>query len=65
MPFFDAMMLKVTDDGRLEGNFAEPMVTSSYNGKKFTESKNWKLLSEFTEEQFLKGGREIRKEVIV
>ena len=61
--FFDAMMLKVTDDGRLEGNFAEPMVTSSYNGKKFTESKNWKLLSEFTEEQFLKGGREIRKEV--
>ena len=61
--FFDAMVLEVTDVGRLEGNFAEPVIRCTYKRKEIIESKNWRRLSKFTEEQFLKGSDEMNKEV--
>ena len=61
--FFDAMMLDVTNAERLDGNFVEPGIRRKYKGEETTESKIWKPLSKFTEEQFLKDINEMRKKV--
>ena len=61
--FFDAMLLNISDTGRMTGRFSEPFIKKSYKRKETIEKKDWKLLSEFTEEQFLKGINGIRKKI--
>lgn len=59
--FFDAISLGVKS-GKFTGSFTQPMIETRYKGKDKTEKKNLKLLTKFTEEQFLQS-KEIRKEV--
>ena len=62
--FFDAMSLNISSSNKkLIGHFTKPEIRQKCKGTEIIEKKNLKSLSEFTEEQFLKGSEEMRKEV--
>ncbi len=59
--FFDAIELSVTKSGKLTGRFMEPFIESRNSRK---ERKNWKMLQKkFSERRFLKGSKELLKDV--
>jgi len=61
--FFDAILLGVSMTGVLTGNFSQPFIQTRYKGKETIEKKNWKVLKKFDGKRFLKGSKELKKDV--